>query len=81
MKEVRVIVAANPGKLRPLVLDDFSRFKEKVIMINTLKSLVAQADKGSLKAIIEKEGTKMTVKSLRRALETLVDQAIKRVTL
>jgi HAMP domain-containing protein len=50
-------------------------------MINTLKNLVAQVDKGSLKAIIEKEGTKMTVKSLRRALETLVDQAIKRVTL
>jgi hypothetical protein len=79
MKEAKVIAHVDFSELQPPQLDDFSRFKEKVIMINTLKSLVAQADKATLKMIAKQEGTQMTGKSLKRALEAIVDQAIKRV--
>ena len=79
MKEAQLITAVESTQLRTLQLDDFSRFKEKVIMINTLKSLLAQADKATLKTIAKKEGTTLNAKSLRNALEAIVDQAIKRV--
>jgi hypothetical protein len=79
MNEVRVISGINPAEIRPVRLDDFSRFKEKVIMISTLKSLLVQTDKATLKAIAKKEGATLSPKSLRNALEAIVDQAIKRV--
>ncbi len=79
MREVRRISFVDPAKLRPLILDDFSRFKEKLIMINTLKSLLSQTDKATLKRIAKDQGAAMSAKSLRHALETIVDQAIKRV--
>jgi hypothetical protein len=79
MKEATVISSINSDRLQALALDDFSRFKEKVIMINTLKSLLSQTDKAVLKMIAKKEGEKMSAKSLKSALETIVDYAIKRV--
>ncbi len=79
MREVRRISPVDPAKLQALVLDDFSRFKEKLIMINTLKSLLSQTDKATLKMIAKDQGATMSAKSLRQALETIVDQAIKRV--
>jgi hypothetical protein len=44
-----------------------------------LKSLVAQTDKGTFKMIAKQENGVMTGKSLKRALDAIVDQAIKRV--
>jgi hypothetical protein len=79
MKEAHVITAIDPAQLRMLQLDDFSRFKEKVIMIDILKSFLVQTDKATLKTIAKKEGTTLNAKSLRNALEAIVDQAIKRV--
>jgi len=79
MKESKRILVEDGDKLQPLALDDFSRFKEKVIMIKTLKSLLVQTDKATLKTIVKNEGATLSVKSLKRALETIVDQAIKRV--
>jgi hypothetical protein len=79
MKEAKVIPLLKPVELHPPELDDFSRFKEKVIMIKTLKSLVAQTDKGTFKMIAKQENGVMTAKSLKRALDAIVDQAIKRV--
>jgi hypothetical protein len=79
MKEAKVIPNPEPVESHPLKLDDFSRFKEKVIMINTLKSLVEQTDKATFKMIAKQEDGVMTGKSLKRALEAIVDQAIKRV--
>ena len=78
MKEVTLISPVEREKLQPLALDDFSRFKEKVIMINTLKGLFAQTDKATLKMIARNEGEIMSVKTLRNALKTIIDQAIKR---
>ncbi len=79
MKEARIIFADDMADLEPLPLDDFSRFKEKVIMINTLKGLLAHTDKATFKHIAKKEGPHMTATSLKHALETIVDRAIKRV--
>jgi len=78
MKEVTLISRVEREKLQPLALDDFSRFKEKVIMITTLKGLFAQTDKATLKMIARNEGEVMNVKTLRNALKTIIDQAIKR---
>jgi len=79
MKRVHVISPPETETLHSPVLDDFSRFKEKVIMINTLKALLADTDKATYRKAAKDEGSLMSAKSLRRALETIVDQAIKRV--
>ncbi len=81
MKEARIIHEAPVHSIRALQLDDFSRFKEKVIMINTLKRLLKETDKHTLKAIAQDMGDGVTGKHLRRALESIVEQAIKRATL
>ena len=49
-------------------------------MIKTLKGLVADTDKATLKAIVRKTEVDLTVKTLKYALEMIVEQAIKRVT-
>ncbi len=79
MKEVTVISDVDPGALSTLELDDFSRFKEKVIMIKTLKSLVRDTDKAMLKSIVRDLEAEITARELKRALERVVEQAIKRV--
>jgi len=79
MKEVTVISDVDPGALSTLELDDFSRFKEKVIMIETLKSLVRDTDKAMLKSIVRDLEAEITARELKRALERVVEQAIKRV--
>ncbi len=79
MKSAKLISKIDQNKLGPVRLDDFSRFKEKMIMINTLKKLVDETDKDIYKTVAQKEGDKMTHKSLKRALEEIVDIAIKRV--
>ena len=80
MKEATILNHTFSADIGALPLEDFSRFKEKVIMINTLKGLVTDTDKATLKAIVRKTGTDMTVKTLKYALEMIVEQAIKRVT-
>jgi len=79
MKRAKLITKIDPDKLGPVRLDDFSRFKEKMIMISTLKNLVKETDKDIYRSIVRKEEGKMTLKSLKRALETIVDKAINRV--
>jgi len=79
MKEVTVISDVDPGALSTLELDDFSRFKEKVIMIKTLKSLVRDTDKAMLKSIVRDLEAEITARELKRALGWVVEQAIKRV--
>ncbi len=79
MKEAKLISGVDPMELRAVRMDDFSRFKEKLIMINTLKSLVDETDRSILKAIVVKEGGVMTTKSLKRALSEIVDAAIEQV--
>jgi hypothetical protein len=79
MREARLIRGVSASEVHPVQLDDFSRFKEKLIMINALKNLVEQTDKGTLKGIAEAIGGKMTAKNLQKALESLVDHATKRV--
>jgi len=79
MREAKIISGVDLSEIRPLPLDDFSRFKEKMIMIEAFKSLVSETDKAIFKTIVRDSGAKMTTKSLRQALETVVEQAIKRV--
>jgi len=80
MREVHILSVQDESEIRSLRLDDFSRFKEKVIMIKTLESLVLETDKALLKTIVRDTGAKMTTKNLKNALQSIVDQAIKRVT-
>ena len=80
MREAHILSVQDESEIRPLRLDDFSRFKEKVIMIKTLESLVLETDKSLLKTIVRDTGAKMTTKNLKNALQSIVDQAIKRVT-
>jgi hypothetical protein len=80
VKKANLISGIDPSGVYPVQMDDFSRFKEKLIMINTLKSLADDVDKNILKSIADKEGGVMTPKSLRRALDEIVDIALKRVT-
>jgi len=79
MREAHILSVQDESEIRPLRLDDFSRFKEKVIMIKTLESLVLETDKAFLKTIVRDAGAKMTTKNLKNALQSIVDQAIKRV--
>jgi len=79
MKEVTVIPHADSQALTKLSLDDFSRFKEKVIMIETLKGLLRDTDKAALKSIARDLEANITTKELRIALEQIVEHAIKRV--
>ena len=80
MKEATILSDIFSGKIAPVTLEDFSRFKEKVIMINTLKSLVSDTDKATLKAIVRETEADVTAKTLKRALERIVEEAIKRAT-
>ena len=80
MKEAVIINGALSEDIGAVPLEDFSRFKEKVIMINTLKGLVTDTDKATLKAIVRETEADLTVKTLKHALEMIVEQAIKRVT-
>jgi len=79
MREAHILPAHNESEIQKLPLDDFSRFKEKVIMIKALESLVSDTDKALLKTIVRDAGAKMTTKNLKIALQSIVDQAIKRV--
>ncbi len=79
MREARIVSDIPSQNIHPIQLDDFSRFKEKVIMINTLKRLLKETDKRTLKAVARKTGSGITGKHLRHALESIVEQAIKRV--
>ncbi len=79
MKQVRVVNNCDTLERTPPVLDDFSRFKEKVIMISTLERLLAQTDKKTLKSIIRRRELPVSHQALRQALEEIVMQAIKRV--
>ncbi len=81
MREAYLLSAPKESEIRPLQLDDFSRFKEKVIMIKTLESLVQETDKAFLKTIVQDAGETMTTKNLKNALQLIVDQAIKRVSI
>ncbi len=81
MKEATVLNGTVSTDITALPLEDFSRFKEKVIMINTLKSLVTDTDKATLKAVIRETEADLTVKTLKQALEMIVEQAIKRVAI
>jgi len=81
IRETHLFSVVEESEIRPLQLDDFSRFKEKVIMIETLESLVRETDKAFLKTIVHDAGEKMTTKNLKNALQSIVDQAIKRVTI
>ena len=78
MKEARILQEPQPQSIHALQLDDFSRFKEKVIMINTLKRLLEETDKRTLKALAKETGDGITGKHLRHVLESIVEQAIKR---
>jgi len=78
MREARIIQGVSSRSIHTLQLDDFSRFKEKVIMINTLKRLLEETDKHTLKAIAKDVGNGVTGKHLRHALESIVELAIKR---
>ncbi len=80
MKEATILKHTVSADIGALPLEDFSRFKEKVIMINTLKGLVTDTDKATLKAIVRETEADLTVKTLKHALEMIVEQAIKRVT-
>ncbi len=80
MKEATILNHTFSADIGALPLEDFSRFKEKVIMINTLEGLVTDTDKATLKAIVRETGADLTVKTLKHALEMIVEQAIKRVT-
>ncbi len=80
MKEATIIHGTSLTEIGAVQLEDFSRFKEKVIMINTLKGLVTDTDKATLKAIVRETEADLTVKTLKHALEMIVEQAIKRVT-
>ena len=80
MKEATILNHTFSADIGALPLEDFSRFKEKVIMINTLKGLVTDTDKATLKAIVRETEADLTVKTLKHALEMIVEQAIKRVT-
>jgi uncharacterized Fe-S cluster-containing radical SAM superfamily protein len=79
VNRAKLISGIDPSEFSHIRLDDFSRFKEKLIMINTLESLAEETDKSILKAIVAKEHGEMTTKSLKRALAEIVDAAIKRV--
>ena len=80
MKEATVLNSTFSADIGSLPLEDFSRFKEKVIMINTLEGLVTDTDKATLKAIVRETGADLTAKTLKHALEMIVEQAIRRVT-
>jgi hypothetical protein len=79
MREAKIIRAVDGSALSSLPLEDFSRFKEKVIMINTLKSLLDQTDKRLLKEIAKREGNGMTSHNLKQAMKAIVEHAMKRV--
>jgi len=81
MKEAHILSADDAREIQPLQLDDFSRFKEKVIMIKALEGLVSDTDKALLKTIVRDAGAKMTTKNLKNALQSIVDQAIKRAAI
>ncbi len=80
MRKAKIISDIDQKLIEPVQLDDFSRFKEKMIMINTLKNLLDKTDKSLYKDIVREEGGKMTHKSLKRALEEIVRQAIRQVS-
>jgi hypothetical protein len=79
MRRVRVRRGCDEAHLTAPVLEDFSRFKEKVIMISTLKHLVEESDRKQLKSIIRQLDLSIGAGDLRRALEAIVKHEIKRV--
>ena len=79
MRRVRVRRGCDDVHMRAPILEDFSRFKEKVIMISTLKHLVEESDRKQLKSIIRQLDLPIGSRDLRRALEAIVKNEIKRV--
>jgi hypothetical protein len=79
MRTVCIIDRYDENNIRKPVLDDFSRFKEKVIMINALESVLTRTDKKALKAIIRRHELTIGPKALHRVLEEIITQEIKRV--
>jgi hypothetical protein len=79
MRSIRVIERYDAARLHPPALDDFSRFKEKVIMMNAFQMLLEQLDKQTLASIIRQQGLSIKPKVLRQAMEEIITQTIKRV--
>ena len=79
MKSAKIIRINDQSRIQTAQLDDFSRFKEKLIMINALKTLRSKINDTYAKEILEQYDSIKTYKKLRRIIHEIIDAEIRRV--